>query len=77
MVEVETLERPEAIIRASHILGPSYRDASEPSTDETDSERPPDLDLLRAAVEPHPDIIEILGPSPSEAAKEGVATAGP
>jgi hypothetical protein len=53
-----------------------YRDASEPSTDETDAERPPDSDLLRAAAERHPDIIEILGPPPFEAAKEGAATAG-
>jgi quercetin dioxygenase-like cupin family protein len=53
-----------------------YRDASEPSTDETDAERPPDLDRLRAAAERHPDIIEILGPPPFEAAKEGAATAG-
>ena len=53
-----------------------YRDASEPSTDKADAERPPDLDLLRASAERHPDIIEILGPSPFEAAKEGAATAG-
>jgi quercetin dioxygenase-like cupin family protein len=53
-----------------------YRDASEPSTDETDAERPPDLDRLLAAAERHPDIIEILGPPPFEAAKEGAATAG-
>ena len=53
-----------------------YRDASEPSTDETDAERPPDLDRLRAAAERHPDIIEILGPPLFEAAKEGAATAG-
>ena len=52
-----------------------YRDASEPSTDETGAERPPDLDRLRAAAECHPDIIEILGPPPFEAAKEGAATA--
>jgi quercetin dioxygenase-like cupin family protein len=53
-----------------------YRDVSEPSTDETDAERPPDLDRLQAAAERHPDIIEILGPPPFEAAKEGAATAG-
>jgi hypothetical protein len=53
-----------------------YRDASEPATDESDAERPPDLDRLRAAAERHPDIIEILGPPPFEAAKEGAATAG-
>src|ERR687894_1668674 len=50
-----------------------YRDASEPSTDETDVLRLPDLDRLRAAAERHPDIIEILGPPPFEAAKEGAA----
>ena len=53
-----------------------YRDASEPSTDEADAERPPDLDRLRTAAERHPDIIEILGPPPFETAKEGAATAG-
>ena len=53
-----------------------YRDASEPSTEETDAGRPPDLDRLRAAAQRHPDIIEILGPPPFEAAKEGAATAG-
>ena len=53
-----------------------YREASEPATDETDAERPPDLDRLRAAAERHPDIIEILGPPPFEAAKEGASTAG-
>jgi len=47
-----------------------YRNASEPSTDETDAERPPDLDLLRASAERHPDIIEILGPPPFEVAME-------
>jgi uncharacterized cupin superfamily protein len=47
-----------------------YRDASEPSTDETDAERPPDLDRLGAAAQRHPDIIEILGPPPFEAARE-------
>ncbi len=50
-----------------------YRDASEPSTDETDAERPPDLDRLRAAAERHPDIIQIIGPPPFEAAKESAA----
>jgi quercetin dioxygenase-like cupin family protein len=53
-----------------------YRDASEPSTDETDAERPPDLDHLRAAAERNPSAIEILGPPPFEMAKEGAATAG-
>jgi quercetin dioxygenase-like cupin family protein len=52
-----------------------YRDASEHSTDETDVLRPPDLDRLRAAAERYPDIIEILGPPPFEAATEGAATA--
>jgi quercetin dioxygenase-like cupin family protein len=45
-----------------------YRDASEPSTDETDAERPPDLDRLREAAQRHPDIIQILGPPPFEVA---------
>jgi quercetin dioxygenase-like cupin family protein len=52
-----------------------YRDASEPSTDKTDAERPPDLDRLRAAAERNPGCIEILGPSPFEAAKEFAARA--
>jgi quercetin dioxygenase-like cupin family protein len=43
-----------------------YRDASEPSTDEADAQRPPDLDRLRAAAERNPDCIEILGPPPFE-----------
>jgi quercetin dioxygenase-like cupin family protein len=51
-----------------------YRDASEPSTEDTDAGRPPDLDRLRAAAERHPDIIEILGPPPFEAAREHSAT---
>ena len=49
-----------------------YRDASEPATAETDPART-DFDLLRAAAERPPDIIEILGPPPFEAAKEGAA----
>ena len=49
-----------------------YRDASEPATAETDPGRT-DFGLLRAAAERHPDIIEILGPPPFEAAKEGAA----
>jgi len=53
-----------------------YREASEPSTDETDAQRPPDFDRLRAAAERHPDIIEILGPPPFEVAKEGATTIG-
>src|SRR5215217_4533216 len=52
-----------------------YRDASEPSTEDTDARRPPDLDRLRAAAQRHPDIIEILGPPPFEAAKESAARA--
>jgi quercetin dioxygenase-like cupin family protein len=51
-----------------------YRDASELSTDETDAERPPNLDRLRAAAERNPTCIEILGPPPFETAKEFVAT---
>src|ERR671916_606169 len=49
-----------------------YRDASEPATAETDPART-DFDLLRAAAKRHPDIIEILGPPPFDAAKEGAA----
>src|ERR671910_3562852 len=52
-----------------------YRDASEPSTEETDAERPPDLDRLRAAAKRHPDIIQILGPPPFEAARESASRA--
>jgi quercetin dioxygenase-like cupin family protein len=50
-----------------------YRDASEPSTEETDAGRPPDLDRLRAAALRHPDTIEILGPPPFEAARDEAA----
>jgi mannose-6-phosphate isomerase-like protein (cupin superfamily) len=50
-----------------------YREASEPSTEETDAERPPDLDRLRAAAQRHPDTIQILGPPPFEAAREEAA----
>jgi len=50
-----------------------YRDASEPSTDEADSERPPDWDRLRAAAQRNPSCIEILGPPPFEAAKQFAA----
>ncbi len=46
-----------------------YRDASEPVTGETDPGRPPDWDRLRAAARRHPDIIQIVGPSPFEAAR--------
>jgi uncharacterized cupin superfamily protein len=53
-----------------------YREASEPSTDESDEQRPPDLDRLRAAAERHPDTIQILGPPPFDMVKEGAATAG-
>jgi quercetin dioxygenase-like cupin family protein len=52
-----------------------YRDATEPASDETDAERPPDLDRLRAAAERHPDTIQILGPPPFEAAREFAAGA--
>ena len=52
-----------------------YRDASELSTDETDAERPPDLDRLRAAAERNPSCIEILGPPPFEEAKKLAARA--
>jgi quercetin dioxygenase-like cupin family protein len=51
-----------------------YRDASEPATAETDPGRT-DWDRLRAAAERNPDIIEILGPPPFEAAKESAARA--
>src|SRR5215204_800340 len=47
-----------------------YRDASEPASAETDPGRT-DFGRLRAAAERHPDVIEILGPPPFEAAKEG------
>jgi quercetin dioxygenase-like cupin family protein len=46
-----------------------YRDASEPVSAETDPART-DLGRLRAAAERHPDIIQILGPPPFEAARE-------
>ncbi len=51
-----------------------YRDASEPATAETDPART-DWDRLRAAAERNPDIIQILGPPPFEAAREPVARA--
>jgi quercetin dioxygenase-like cupin family protein len=50
-----------------------YRDASEPATAETDPGRT-DWGRLRAAAQRHPDIIEILGPPPFEAAREQSAT---
>jgi quercetin dioxygenase-like cupin family protein len=53
-----------------------YRDASEPSTAETDAERPPDWDRLRAAAERNPSCIQILGPPPFEATREVAAKAG-
>jgi quercetin dioxygenase-like cupin family protein len=49
-----------------------YREASEPATAETDPGRT-DWGRLRAAAERNPDIIQILGPPPFEAAKEGAA----
>ena len=52
---------------------PFYRDATEPATAETDPGRPPEWDRLRAAAERNPSCIEILGPPPFEAAKEGAA----
>jgi quercetin dioxygenase-like cupin family protein len=52
-----------------------YTDASEPSTAETDAERPADLDLLWASAERHPDIIQILGPPPFQAARESAGSA--
>jgi quercetin dioxygenase-like cupin family protein len=47
-----------------------YREASEPASADTDPGRT-DWVRLRAAAERHPDIIQILGPPPFEAAKEG------
>jgi quercetin dioxygenase-like cupin family protein len=52
-----------------------YRDASEPSTDETDAERPADFERLRAAAERNPSCIQILGPPPFDAVKELAARA--
>jgi quercetin dioxygenase-like cupin family protein len=52
-----------------------YRDASEPSTDETDAERPADFGRLRAAAERNPSCIQILGPPPFAAVKELAARA--
>jgi len=51
-----------------------YREASEPANAETDPGRT-DWDRLRAAAERHPDIIQILGPPPFEAAKKLAARA--
>jgi quercetin dioxygenase-like cupin family protein len=47
-----------------------YRDATEEASADTDPGRPPDWERLKAAAERHPDIIEILGPPPFEAARE-------
>lgn len=52
---------------------PFYRDASEPSIAETDAERPPDWDRLRAAAERNPSCIQILGPPPFEASGQVAA----
>jgi quercetin dioxygenase-like cupin family protein len=52
-----------------------YREASEPASAETDQDRPPDWERVRAAAERHPDIIQILGPPPFEAAMELAARA--
>ncbi len=49
-----------------------YRDASEPATAETDPGRT-DFGRLQAAAQRHPDLMQILGPPPFEAAKEGAA----
>jgi quercetin dioxygenase-like cupin family protein len=49
-----------------------YREATEPATAETDPGRA-DWERLRAAAERNPDIIQILGPPPFEAAKEFAA----
>jgi hypothetical protein len=46
-----------------------YRDASEPATAETDPART-DFDRVRAAAKRHPDLMQILGPPPFEAARE-------
>ena len=51
-----------------------YRDASEPATAETDPART-DFDRVRAAAERHPDLMQILGPPPFEAAREEPARA--
>ena len=55
---------------------PFYRDASEPSTEETDAERAPDWDRLRAAAQRNPACIEILGPPPFESVAKVTAKAG-
>src|ERR687896_2035869 len=49
-----------------------YREASEPSTADTDPART-DFDRVRSAAQRHPDLMQTLGPPPFEAAKEGAA----
>jgi hypothetical protein len=51
-----------------------YRDASELATAESDPART-DWGRLRAVAERHPDIMQILGPPPFEAARESAARA--
>ncbi len=66
-----------ARILALHTPGSSeafHRDASEPSTEEADTQRPPDLDRLRAAAERNPGCIEILRPPPFETTRERSAS---
>jgi quercetin dioxygenase-like cupin family protein len=46
-----------------------YRDASEPASVATDPART-DFDRVRAAAERHPDLMQILGPPPFQAARE-------
>ena len=53
-----------------------YRDASEPSTDESDAQRPADFDRLRVAAERNPSCIQILGPPPFEAVGKATAKVG-
>ena len=48
-----------------------YRDASEPATAETDPART-DWNRIRVAAERHPDIIQLLGPPPFEAARDSL-----
>ena len=49
-----------------------YREASEPASGETDPATT-DFDRVRVAAERHPDLMQILGPPPFEAAKESAA----
>ena len=53
-----------------------YRDASEPSTDETDAGRPADFDRLLAAAERNPGCIQILVPPPFGAVGKAPAKVG-